>query len=334
MVEASQKAYNWTEEVTAASVRPKLGGTALTTIMAQEKLNNSLDTWTEMKTVLIEAFGTPENNLTAARAMENLKQGPKESVQELHDKIIMALDKKNYAVSKDDKKKDDYLKRLKSELFIFLTANLRQEIRDPAFAGLNPPDDAAQLLKTAKRIEEDMKIQIQKKSSELEEVAKEEKKEKEDPKVEAIAKNHKEKLCYNCGKPGHIAAVCRSARTSRPRTGGYQPRPGGYQAQGRYQPRPSGYAPRPGGYQPRPGGPAGPRPGGYPPRGQYQQYRPRPPPRQYVHEMDQPYYGPQYGHEYGPVYQLDYQATNEYYPPEDYSQQEYQQPAENYQGTE
>ena len=335
MVEASQKAYNWTEEVTAASVRPKLGGTALTTVMAQEKLNNWLTTWTELKTVLIEAFGTPENNITAARAMENLKQMPNESVQELHDRIVMALDKKNFAVSKDDKKKADYLERLRSEIFIFLTANMKQDIREAAFAGVTPPADAVQLLKAAKRIEKDMKIQREKKSSEVGEVAKEEKKEKEkkeEQRVEAISGKPRDNRCYNCWTLGHRAAVCRNARRPKPgNAGGYQPRPAA-----NYQPRPNHYQPRPTGYQPRF---AGPRPGGFgPPRGPPQSYRPRPPPRQYVHEVDQsaqPYYQhePQDyqhhpdSHYQAPAYQLDYYPPGEYYQPEE-------QPAENYRGNE
>ena len=233
-IDTAKISFEWDEKVAAAAARSKLQGTAHTWVRAEKMMGRLRDTWKDLRKGLIEAFGQEMNNVTAAKAVQSLRhQGNSETIQEFHDRIVIAMDRKNFAMDEVAKATATYKEQLQRDIFVFLTAGMKEEVHSRVYSGKDQPTTTAELLKAAKAIEKDLlkdlktrdvaEIQLEHGQSGQGQVN-----ENTGPNGESVAEtltrltneiaalklgrgqNPAPGLCWNCGKTGHMARNCRS----------------------------------------------------------------------------------------------------------------------------
>ena len=239
-VETAAETFGWADDRTTAAAKSRLKKAARRWLNAQRDLQITYTTWATLKTALTTAFGETLNNVTAARAIQSLTQKPKETVQQFHDRIVTAINQKNFAVT--DKTTAAYLLQLKGEIFIFMSAGLREDLKDKIIAGKSQPENSDELLKSAKNIERELN-RTQKTSDVTAVETADDTKQDDVSKLQAEIAALKTQLggrkCYNCNKVGHIARFCKAPQRNRGSKGNQQQNQGGQTQSGPQQAGPA-----------------------------------------------------------------------------------------------
>ena len=106
---------------------------------------------------LLQRFREDVGERAAMEAVQDLKQKTYEGVEDFYDRVVLALDRKNFHVSDMVKKTEEYRTNLRSDTFTFFAAGMRDEIRKQALGGPAPPTTAPELLRAAKNSEGEIK---------------------------------------------------------------------------------------------------------------------------------------------------------------------------------
>ena len=273
-VERGVKAFGWTEEQTASMVHTKLLSKAArwlqSAIKSAEPMDDNLFRWTNqgrvrgLKANLLLRFKEGLNERGAVEAILNLNQHAGESVDEFYDRVVLAMDRKNYNV--EDKETPAYRNRLKEDIFIFFGAGLRSELRIQALGGPTQPRTATNLLKAARNAELERKKQKTPKQllGMAQAAAEEEAEEKEAAagpslddlasQVDAIRRQMRggpSSGCFGCNSQDHYVAQCpRRARRLGPARGRGRPSPASSSSA---KTKPRAPPPRRGAFRPRGG---------------------------------------------------------------------------------
>ena len=236
-VDRGIQAFAWTEEQTASMVQTKLVDKAARWLRSALKTANprrdDLSVWSNNGAVrglrdnIIRRFKEGINERGAVEAVVDLNQKVGESVDEFHDRVVIAMDHKNYNVV--DKDTDEYRQRLEADIFIFFGAGLKTEIRIQAMGGMNQPRTVEALLRAARNAELERKRQKVPKSiltlsegsaSERQACEAEEKTDGETLTLSSVAaqidalkrqvagRGKSQGKCFNCYQFGHYAAQC------------------------------------------------------------------------------------------------------------------------------
>ena len=154
-VEAAAIRGRWDSRVTAASAKARMTGAAAIWIRSQKTRGSLMSDWPSLRLGLHTAFGDGMSTVAAARAIANLNQKATETVQEFFDRVVLALDKKNFAVDARVKQTPAYQINLERDIFYFFAAGIREEYRETALAGMNPPTNPNNLLWVVKNLEKE-----------------------------------------------------------------------------------------------------------------------------------------------------------------------------------
>lgn len=166
-VELLVQSFNWTPEITASMVQTRLKGNAATWLHSQTKRRNpELRTWYRvqeeggvavqvggMRELLRVRFKEALNERGAVDAVMDLKQKKNETVDEFHDRVSLAIDRKNFLYTEAEKATAEYQRKLAQDIYTFFAAGLHEDIAQQALGGPTPPTDEEGLLRAARNAE-------------------------------------------------------------------------------------------------------------------------------------------------------------------------------------
>ena len=170
-----QEAFQWTHLVTAQLVQTCLKGVAAKWL--RSKLKTALpaahmNEWDHMVPApggvgapvvapnvglrfhLLTRFREAQNGQAAVEAVGDLKQRAGEDVDEFLDRVLLAMDRKNYTTPVGEaREQPEYKMRLAQDAFIFLGAGLRDDLRKTVLAIHPAAADLEELLARARTVE-------------------------------------------------------------------------------------------------------------------------------------------------------------------------------------
>jgi hypothetical protein len=156
-LERAEVQYEWTDAELAVAAKQKLTGEAARFIWSQVKLQKPLEGYIHavngLKTALRARFGERVNELAAADAVADLKQKDGESVDGFFDRVTVAMDRKNFSYTVEQKAHADYLPHFHQDIFTFFGAGLKEYVRSRTLGSAAPPRTAEALLTAARSVE-------------------------------------------------------------------------------------------------------------------------------------------------------------------------------------
>ena len=102
--------------------------------------------WPKFKKAFFERFRPQDETIAATNAIMNLRQGSNEGVHAFYDRCVVAVDKKNFQYDRTAKTGDAYKSARDVDLFSFMAAGLKPEIRKMALGGQRPAKIIKELL--------------------------------------------------------------------------------------------------------------------------------------------------------------------------------------------
>lgn len=157
--------FRWSDQVTASAAKARLTGKAAFWLSTQAKMGNKYPKWDvldananppelleilKLKTALTTRFKPAVTAIEATAAVTKLNQKENESVREFYDRVLWAVDLKNYNC---DKAADAYISHRDSDIYAYFSAGLKEKIIATAMSGGDPPATHATLLNRAATIE-------------------------------------------------------------------------------------------------------------------------------------------------------------------------------------
>ena len=237
-VKQCKEAFGWTQNATSQMVQTKLTGSAGTWLRGLIKMapdTDALDLWEVwngndlvpdkgLKYFLLLRFREGMNEKGAVAAVTSLTQSAQESVDDFYDRVVLAMDRKNFRTSDQAKETETYKNQLCTDTYTFFAAGLQEDIRKLVLGVPNPPTEIIGLHTAARNAEREMKKGKVPKF--LNEVASAQDvsgspqpsypidfKELKEALVLAIESTKKQSkpppVCWRCHQPGHLSYSCR-----------------------------------------------------------------------------------------------------------------------------
>ena len=240
-VEQCMQAYGWTPAQTCEITKMRMQGVAAQWIRAEHLCGNDVQIWADagdnvgLKSMLLTRFKVSDNVITAAAAVEHLRQEPNESVDTFYDRCIIAVDKLHFSLDEQAKQDQGYKDLARDSINALYNAGLKPSIRTRLLAnGATPPADTAELRKRVRQIE--LQLKLEGKSGKIFAIEPDMEKSEEggsgdtlEGRVEALTKKRdafmmnkgrktrdmKDVVCYSCNKKGHYSFNCFQAKRGR-----------------------------------------------------------------------------------------------------------------------
>ena len=264
-VENTAKTYKWFESAWQSAATLKLTGEALKWL---EAITRSMDypythyngcpagaddtepelprdpSWPKFKAAFFERFRPQDDTIMATNAIMNLRQGSQEGVHAFYDRCVVAVDKKNFQYTAVQKADPAYRATRDIDLFSFMAAGLRADIRRMALGGQRPARNIAELLQYCMNAEVILTTNHSVHEIEITPAPEKEKAPTSgqgDASDDTLTVNELRKeidalratmKCFKCGQIGHLRRDCKS-QTPGGNTGNRPPR----NQTGRGQPR-------------------------------------------------------------------------------------------------
>jgi hypothetical protein len=180
-VDRCRLTFQWNDAVTANAAKSRLSGNAAYWLVAESLLNANYDAWDDvdfvaavpavgavvaipavpavigLKSQITARFTITVNATAAVEAVASLRQKPAETSDAFYDRVVVAIDKKNFTANAAAKQAQGYQDTMRTDIFVHYAAGLKREIRERAFSIQNPPQTAAALRETARQIESTIK---------------------------------------------------------------------------------------------------------------------------------------------------------------------------------
>ena len=254
MCDTARETFGCNHAITAASVKTKLTGDAARWLSSQRKLNNLYPTWNDadepdedcLRKGLRKRFKPHATDLEATEAVANLTQKERENVHTFFDRVVLAVDIKNFHFTEEEKQEEGYIRGRDHDIRTFFAAGLKPNIKALVLGGGNPPDTADATLTRAAQVEASLRKQA-KCIAEMDLVSKQRdddtppgasglllqvdggesptamstSSDNSDIKLEKLAQElaviQKQFTCHGCQKPGHFVRDCPERKGGRGR---------------------------------------------------------------------------------------------------------------------
>lgn len=251
-VRRCRDAFQWSDAVTSQLVQTRLTGVASTWLVSLLKTaepnmfvhrwsNNNFDEFgrplpqSGLEQLLRRRFYQEINGRGAVESIVDLRQRSTESVDEFHDRVLIAMDRKNFRATLQEKETAEYRNRLRDDSYTWFAAGLQEDIRMAALGGVHPPQTLDDLLMAARNAETERKRARKGRTLGLSELADDssapggdEERESADDiqlnelrnELDALKKKFNDFKCWECGQAGHMQRVCPSKSTNAISRGG------------------------------------------------------------------------------------------------------------------
>lgn len=162
------ESFTWSQEATSRMVQTQLKDAAgrwlRGLIKSKGTIPARLDVWeVEVNNVVTPGIGLKHellirfrdgiNERGAVEAVVDLRHRTGESVDCFYDRVVLAMDRKNYRETTAVKDTADYRTRLLSDVLIFFSAGLAEDIRATILGSPNPPTTVEGTLAAARNCE-------------------------------------------------------------------------------------------------------------------------------------------------------------------------------------
>ena len=216
-VERCARQFNWTDAMRCAAAQGRMTGAAAYWLHAKQLAGINFNTWTDgvgdaqpnLKTALLARFKILINALVAADAVTNLDQKKTEAVSDFYDRVIVAVDRKNFSYTAAQKANDDYKEKMMADVFVFFHAGLLPYIKSRATSGTDQPITAPTLLSSA--IQAELHFAKKGKPIPIEAVESVQRSGKQFKRPFDLAKVK----CFNCNVLGHFSKDCTAPRRAK-----------------------------------------------------------------------------------------------------------------------
>jgi hypothetical protein len=226
-MDAARASFTWADEVTAQIAKLRLTGTAAQWLKAEKMRGNLYELWMGddgLRQGLLNRFKVTDTAVVACEAIISLKQGTTETIDEFFDRVVIAVDKMNFAVA--NKNDANYRRQASSNVGTFFSAGLKESIRSRLMGqGVAIPADIDDLRSMVRKIEKQMELERRQGKvfsiAELDNPDEKEEGELEGEinalsrRLEQLQKRRQQQgrgrrdfVCHYCKKKGHFARDC------------------------------------------------------------------------------------------------------------------------------
>lgn len=175
MLDSSATSFRWSDETTAAAAKSKMKDAAAAWMHSERLQERRYPNWNDaplvdvpaagnvpavvgrpldnMRTALLKRFAPPTGSVAAVRAIINLKQESSESIDQFHDRVVIAMDRKNTHIPREDRNGVVYQAQLQRDIFTFLAGGMLEEHRSRVFGLPTPPETVPDMLVAARNSE-------------------------------------------------------------------------------------------------------------------------------------------------------------------------------------
>ena len=230
-IERSQKQFNWDDASTSAATQSRMQGAAASWLQSEMILGRKYPAFAGdngLRQALLKRFAEQITQLSAIKALKEITQKKGESIDEFRDRLMVALDRKNFHIPDAEKEGEEYKRNIQSELFSFMGAGMLDEVRTRTMATPRPPTNADELVVAARAVEcellnctskqtyavDDLKNEIETIVAEV--LKKSSGQDKSDRKKQATNVSATTR-CYRCQGFAHMAADCPSKHKTWPK---------------------------------------------------------------------------------------------------------------------
>lgn len=181
MMDAAAVSFRWSDETTAAAAKSKMKDVAASWLHSERLQERWFPNWKEapllavaavpavglvpavpaaaarpldnLRTALLKRFGPDVGSVAAVRAIVDLKQKTSETVDEFHDRVVIAMDRKNSHLPRAARAGQPYQDQLQRDIYTFFAGGVFEEHRTRVFGLPAPPTTVPDLMKAARNSE-------------------------------------------------------------------------------------------------------------------------------------------------------------------------------------